>query len=141
MGGLGHRTQHGADFAGDGVRVGDGADALGPGPVVGAVVSGDVVADGGVAAGYRQARAVARSGAAGCGTSTGSLPRCCPRAGNPMRIAISGHRGLPAPVQALVGEAIRAALTEQQEVTGLSCLADGPDQIFARAVLDHGGQI
>jgi hypothetical protein len=26
-------------------------------------------------------------------------------------------------------------------VTGLSCLADGPDQIFARAVLDHGGQI
>jgi hypothetical protein len=26
-------------------------------------------------------------------------------------------------------------------VTGLSCLADGPDQIFARAILDHGGQI
>lgn len=58
-----------------------------------------------------------------------------------MRIAISGHRGLPAPVQALVAEAIRVALAEQQEATGLSCLADGPDQIFARAVLDHGGQI
>ena len=57
-----------------------------------------------------------------------------------MRIAISGHRGLPAPVQALVDQAIRAALARQQ-VTGLSCLADGPDQIFARAVLDHGGQI
>ena len=58
-----------------------------------------------------------------------------------MRIAISGHRGLPAPVQALVDRAIRAALAGQAEVTGLSCLADGPDQIFARAVLDHGGQI
>jgi len=58
-----------------------------------------------------------------------------------MRIAISGHRGLPAPVQTLVDQAIRAALTGQQNVTGLSCLADGPDQIFARAVLDHGGQI
>src|SRR5580700_11532486 len=58
-----------------------------------------------------------------------------------MRIAISGHRGLPVPVQALVDQAIRAALAGLDEVTGLSCLADGPDQIFARAVLDHGGQI
>src|SRR5260370_42635468 len=58
-----------------------------------------------------------------------------------MRIAISGHRGLPVPVQALVGQAIRAALAGLNEVTGLSCLADGPDQIFARAVLDHGGPI
>jgi hypothetical protein len=58
-----------------------------------------------------------------------------------MRIAISGHRGLPAPVQALVDQVIRAALAGQQHVTGLSCLADGPDQIFAAAVLDHGGQI
>jgi hypothetical protein len=59
-----------------------------------------------------------------------------------VRIAISGHRGMPAPVQALIDQAIRAALAEQQqEVIGLSCLADGPDQIFARAVLDHGGQI
>jgi hypothetical protein len=57
------------------------------------------------------------------------------------RIAVSGHRGLPAPVQALVDEAIRAALAGLDEVTGLSCLADGPDQIFARAVLDCGGQI
>jgi hypothetical protein len=57
------------------------------------------------------------------------------------RIAISGHRGLPAHVQQLVDQAIRAALAGLDAVTGLSCLADGPDQIFARAVLDHGGQI
>jgi hypothetical protein len=58
-----------------------------------------------------------------------------------MRIAISGHRGLPTTVQAQVDQAIRAALNELNDVTGLSCLADGPDQIFARAVWDHGGQI
>jgi hypothetical protein len=57
------------------------------------------------------------------------------------RIAISGHRGLPAPVQQLIDRAIRAALDGLDDVTGLSCLADGPDQIFARAVLDHGGRI
>jgi hypothetical protein len=39
-----------------------------------------------------------------------------------------------------VDEAIRAALDEHRgELTGLSCLADGADQIFARAVLDCGG--
>jgi len=45
------------------------------------------------------------------------------------------------PVQALADQAIRAALRDRHGVTGLSCLADGPDQIFAHAVLDLGGQI
>src|SRR5690349_12390961 len=57
------------------------------------------------------------------------------------RIAVSGHRGLSAPVERLIDAAIRAALADQHEVTGLSCLADGADQIFARAVLDHGGHL
>lgn len=59
------------------------------------------------------------------------------------RIAISGHRGLPAQVERRVTELIRAALaeTDGDEITGLSCIADGPDQIFAREVLDHGGTI
>jgi hypothetical protein len=60
------------------------------------------------------------------------------------RIAVSGHRGLPAPTQRLIGRAIRSALEELAQpagVIGLSCLADGADQIFARAVLDHGGQV
>ena len=56
------------------------------------------------------------------------------------RIAISGHRGLPGPTARLVDEAIRAALAEHApEVTGISCLADGGDQIFARAVSELGG--
>jgi len=58
------------------------------------------------------------------------------------RIAISGHRGLPAPTTRLVGEAIRAALAERApDVTGISCLADGADQIFARALTDFGGTL
>ena len=58
------------------------------------------------------------------------------------RIAISGHRGLSGPTVDLVDKAIRAALAEHApEVTGISCLADGADQIFARTVTDLGGEL
>ena len=58
------------------------------------------------------------------------------------RIAISGHRGLPEATARLVNVAIRAALADHApDVTGISCLADGADQIFARAVTDLGGQL
>lgn len=58
------------------------------------------------------------------------------------RIAISGHRGLPGPTARLVNQALRAALAERApDVAGLSCLADGADQIFARAVTDLGGTL
>jgi hypothetical protein len=58
------------------------------------------------------------------------------------RIAISGHRGLAAPTVHLVDQALRAALAEHApDVTGISCLADGADQIFARAVTDLGGTL
>ena len=58
------------------------------------------------------------------------------------RIAISGHRGLPSLTEHLVDQALRAALAERTPgVTGLSCLADGANQIFARAVTDLGGTL
>ena len=57
------------------------------------------------------------------------------------RIAVSGHRGLPAATVRLVDKAIRAALAAEADVTGLSCLADGADQIFARGVADAGGRL
>jgi hypothetical protein len=58
------------------------------------------------------------------------------------RIAISGHRGLRAPTTRLVDKAIRAALARYApDLTGISCLADGADQIFARAVTDLGGTL
>jgi hypothetical protein len=58
------------------------------------------------------------------------------------RIAISGHRGLSSATTDLVDSAIRAALTEHaRDLNGISCLADGADQIFARAVTDAGGRL
>jgi hypothetical protein len=58
------------------------------------------------------------------------------------RIAITGHRGLPGPTARLVDEAIRTALARHApDVAGISCLADGADQIFARAVADLGGTL
>lgn len=59
------------------------------------------------------------------------------------RIAVSGHRGLTPDVVALVDHAIRAELATEDpdNLVGISCLADGADQIFARAVLDAGGRL
>jgi hypothetical protein len=61
-----------------------------------------------------------------------------------MRIALTGHRGLPDPTERLVDRAIRDQLaidSAGDHLVGLSNLADGADQIFARAVLDAGGQL
>jgi hypothetical protein len=59
-----------------------------------------------------------------------------------LRIAVSGHRGLTGLTADLVEKAIRAALAEHvPDVIGLSCLADGADQIFARAITDLGGEL
>ncbi len=61
-----------------------------------------------------------------------------------MRIAITGHRGLPAATEHLVENAIRALLASHaagDHLVGISALADGADQIFARAILDAGGQL
>jgi hypothetical protein len=58
------------------------------------------------------------------------------------RIAVSGHRGLPRQTVLVIDQAIRKALADHlRAFTGLSCLADGADQIFARAVLDLGGEL
>jgi hypothetical protein len=58
------------------------------------------------------------------------------------RIACTGHRALPPATERLVRAAIRDHLPQgAPNLTGLSCLADGADQIFARAVLDAGGRL
>lgn len=58
------------------------------------------------------------------------------------RIAISGHRGLNVRTTDLIDRAIRERLSRYPAgVTGLSILADGADQIFARAVIDLGGAL
>lgn len=59
------------------------------------------------------------------------------------RIAVSGHRGLTSDVGALIAQAIRAELASYADgrLVGISCLADGADQIFARAILEIGGKL
>jgi len=62
-----------------------------------------------------------------------------------IRIAVSGHRGLSPDVAALVAAGIATQLDRIAPagtgLTGISCLADGADQIFAVAVLDRGGEL
>ena len=59
------------------------------------------------------------------------------------RIGITGHSNLTTDTVPLVAEAIRAALTEHPrgELIGVTCLARGADQVFARVVLDLGGTV
>lgn len=60
-----------------------------------------------------------------------------------MQIAITGHRELPEPTVDLVDTSVRQWLAEHTDttLTGLTCLADGADSIFAQAVLDAGGSL
>lgn len=61
------------------------------------------------------------------------------------RVAVSGHRGLSPEVVALVAAGVRSELARVAPVAshlvGLSCLADGADQIFATVVLERGGAL
>ncbi|MFI1911882.1 hypothetical protein [Nocardia sp. NPDC020380] len=64
------------------------------------------------------------------------------------RVAITGHRGLPSPTLTLVEHALRIEVALRLlpdgsgvPLIGVSCLADGPDSLFARAILDAGGQL
>jgi hypothetical protein len=57
-------------------------------------------------------------------------------------IGITGHRSLPPHTVQLIDTALHDALAEYGDsITGITLLADGADQLFARAVLDRGGQI
>lgn len=59
-----------------------------------------------------------------------------------MRIGVTGHSNLTADSVPLVADAIRDALAENSEpITGVTCLARGADQVFARVVLDMGGTL
>ncbi len=59
------------------------------------------------------------------------------------RVAITGHRGLPPDTTVLVQAELRSNVSARAdgELVGVSCIADGPDSLFASAVLDVGGSL
>ncbi|MEU0744423.1 hypothetical protein [Streptomyces sp. NPDC006134] len=60
-----------------------------------------------------------------------------------MRVGITGHRGLSMEVEARVRVLLADQIKtyEPAELTGVSCIADGPDSWFAETVLQHGGRL
>ncbi|WJK34485.1 MULTISPECIES: hypothetical protein [unclassified Solwaraspora] len=59
-----------------------------------------------------------------------------------MRIAITGHRGLSDEVSGFVARALGVQLAQlTDDLVGVTCLADGADQLFAEAVLRCGGRL
>ncbi len=59
-----------------------------------------------------------------------------------VRIGITGHSNLTPATSVLVRAALDAELAGYGDgLIGLSCLARGADQVFARAVLDAGGSL
>ncbi|MGI8817410.1 MAG: hypothetical protein ACR2G2_19585 [Pseudonocardia sp.] len=59
-----------------------------------------------------------------------------------MRIGITGHSNLSPDTLPLVAAALRTLLTgTPSPIIGVSCLARGADQVFARAVLNLGGEL
>lgn len=58
------------------------------------------------------------------------------------RIAVSGHRGLSPQTMAAVRSGLRLQLSPYRgDLVGVTCLADGADQLFAEVVLSLGGTI
>ncbi|HLU26947.1 MAG TPA: hypothetical protein VKZ65_00815 [Glycomyces sp.] len=61
-----------------------------------------------------------------------------------MRIAVTGHRDLRGTTMLDVDTALRMLLAEFEEegpMVGITCLDDGVDHAFAKAVLDFGGTL
>ncbi|WP_405538230.1 hypothetical protein [Streptomyces antimycoticus] len=59
-----------------------------------------------------------------------------------MRLGITGHRGLSPETERLVRRALQEELARYgPDLTGVSCIADGPDAWFAELVLEAGGRL
>jgi hypothetical protein len=57
------------------------------------------------------------------------------------RVGITGHRDLRDPTRRLVSAAIATQLGGFRPLKGISCLAEGADQVFADQVLRAGGAL
>ncbi|GHJ44121.1 hypothetical protein Cs7R123_14630 [Catellatospora sp. TT07R-123] len=57
------------------------------------------------------------------------------------RVAVTGHRDLTPEVARYVTDGLRAVLRPYGPLVGLSCLADGADQLFAQIIVELGGVV
>lgn len=57
------------------------------------------------------------------------------------RIGVTGHQGLDPATVARVSGAVRGELEGQEPVRGITSLAEGADQIFAKEILRQGGDL
>jgi len=66
-----------------------------------------------------------------------------PRRRDRLWLGVTGHQHLPPRTTELVRAALRSLLRQYDgaNLTGITCLADGADQLFARAVLEIGGEL
>ena len=62
-------------------------------------------------------------------------------AGTAQRVGITGHSRLTDRARGPIVGALRALLDGVHPLVGVSCLAPGSDQLFARVVLDLGGRL
>jgi hypothetical protein len=70
-------------------------------------------------------------------------PPAVPR-DDPVRIGVTGHRHLTRSTVDLVARALDGCVTRHagpRGLVGITCLAEGADQLFADAVLAHGGDL
>jgi hypothetical protein len=59
-----------------------------------------------------------------------------------VRVGITGHMNLTPESVLLVAAELRKVLAEQEQpLVGVTCLARGADQVFARVILELGGQL
>lgn len=58
-----------------------------------------------------------------------------------MRIGVTGHQALPESTLPAITRAVRAQLEAAADVTGVSSLAAGADQLFCSVVLGLGGEL
>jgi hypothetical protein len=57
------------------------------------------------------------------------------------QIGITGHQGLRSDTATLVSDALRAELEKRGPVRGITSLAEGADQIFAKEIIRQGGAL
>lgn len=58
-----------------------------------------------------------------------------------MKIGLSGHQKMPQEAYSFASDAINDLLRNRNDIVGVCSLAAGADQLFAKAIIDHGHRL